>query len=288
MLSPTRTVRPSPSGAVQDVKRDILSIEVLKRLDAALDTSVFGDGTRLPWHWLHFLPDAPTGSLAKDGHPVRNDDLAEEFPRRMWAGSRIQVIGPAPPPGENITRRTLPLSTERKQGSSGRLLFMTVLHEFLGASGVVLREEQDIVYRAASAELTRESGRRPADKRAEWARDVDPSPALLFRFSALTFNTHRIHYDRDYAQREEGYPGLVVHGPLQATLMLDLVHRVFPSARISAFEFRALRPVFDNGVFRVCASPGPGPGRLDLWTQDSSGYLGMQAKLVLAGEKEEF
>ncbi|MBM7326108.1 acyl-CoA dehydrogenase [Agrobacterium sp. S2] len=269
------------------VVQDIYSVGAMKRLDAALDTSSFSGRPRLPWHWFHFLPETPTRDLSRDGHPIRDDALAAEFPRRMWAGSRIAVLGPSPRPGEAITRTTETISQVRKKGGSGSLFFVTLLHRISGEAGLLIQEEQDIVYRQSSARCNVEISGQPAKFNPEWHREVNPSPSLLFRFSSLTFNTHRIHYDRNYAQDVEGYPGLVVHGPLQAALLLDLFYRTVPGYQVRTFSFRSRHPVFDNGLFKLCASLGAAPGELNLWTQDGSGCVGSQARVIFDPDMEE-
>ena len=170
-----------------------------------------------------------------------------------------------------------------KDGRTGPLVFVTVRHTCRDASGAAaIVEEQDIVYRDHPSA----GGAAPAavatPGEAAWSREVCADPLLLFRYSALTFNGHRIHYDRPYATGVEGYPGLVVHGPLLATLLLDLVRCEWPEARIGEFEFRAMRPLFDGAAFRICGDP-VGDGRhIRLWAEDGSGSLCMDALATLS------
>jgi 3-methylfumaryl-CoA hydratase len=205
-------------------------------------------------HWCLAPATPPMRMLGPDGHPARGGFLPPvPLPRRMWAGSRIVFAAPLRV-GDAVDRLSVVKSVEAKTGASGPLVFVTVEHTFRSARGVAVREEQDLVYRdapsgspaTASAKLA--AGAAPDPERTRW---IDPTPTLLFRFSALTFNGHRIHYDRPYATEVEGYPGLVVHGPLQAALLLDLATAMQDGAAPAAFEFRARRPLFDGRPFFV-------------------------------------
>ncbi len=222
-------------------------------------------------HWCLAAATAPMSALGPDGHPTRGGFLPPvPLPRRMWAGSRIQFLEPLGV-GDEVERRSAVKSVEAKTGRSGQLVFVTVEHVYRTAAGEAVREEQDLVYRDAPAGGEPHSGGRgEARPRAvlpkpDLTRIVEASPVLLFRFSALTFNGHRIHYDRRYATETESYPGLVVHGPLQAALLLDLATELSGGAPPSGFEFRAQRPLFDdapivlNGAWRDKLS-------LELWT----------------------
>lgn len=193
-------------------------------------------------HWLCFMPDARQAELGADGHPRREG----AFPRRMWAGSRVQFLAPIPL-GAAIERRTRTVKVEDKSGRSGAMQFVTLEHTISVGGEAAVIEEQDLVYRAA-AEPGVIAERTAIDPGADDAvtRKIFTDPALLFRFSALTFNAHRIHYDRAYAREVEGYAGLVVHGPLLATLLMDLALRERPGFVPSAFEFRARSPLFDG------------------------------------------
>ncbi|GAB4038533.1 MAG: MaoC family dehydratase N-terminal domain-containing protein [Rubrivivax sp.] len=237
------------------------------------------DGTELPplAHWLYFLPQAPQHALGPDGHPRRGGFLPPvPLPRRMWAGGRFEFHHPLRV-GDEATRVSRILRVEAKHGRSGELVFVTVRHEIGGARGLALTEEHDIVYRAAPApgDPAPVPHRAPADE--HFARTIEPDPVLLFRYSALTFNGHRIHYDRRYCTEVEGYPGLVVHGPLIATLLVDLLRRERPSARLTRFAFTALRPTFDTHRFEVCGRDD-GDGRCALWARDHEGGLTMRAE----------
>ncbi|MCU1335856.1 MAG: hypothetical protein JWO19_1437, partial [Bryobacterales bacterium] len=200
------------------------------------------------------------------------------LPRRMWAGSRFEFHQPLRM-GDKITRATRVVDIKEKAGRSGPLVFVVVRHEISNDSGLAVAEEHDIVYRdhgpAAPAQ--------PAPADATWERTIRADDVLLFRYSALTFNAHRIHYDRRYATEVEGYPGLVVHGPLIATLLMDLLRRHHMDANatstIARFSFRAVSPLFDTAPFVVCGKPDGETVRL--WAKDAAGNLAMTAEAGL-------
>ena len=222
--------------------------EPAQLLRATLDRDVdpFEPGAPLPllWHWLYFPPLIRQSRLGEDGH-TRDSSLLPVLPflpRRMWAGSRLR--SPAPLRiGDRLTRRSEVIGITPKIGGSGRLLFVTIRHTLAGSAGGSVVEEQDVVLREAAGRST-SPGNPAAPAPFDFEHVVTPTPTLLFRFSALTFNAHRIHYDHPYATQVERYEGLVVHGPLIAVLMLDLVDRVRPGAAVSAFEFKAVNPAF--------------------------------------------
>jgi 3-methylfumaryl-CoA hydratase len=210
------------------------------------DSGALEPGAPLPllWHWLYFPPLVRQSRLGEDGH-TRDSGLLPVvpfLPRRMWAGSRLR--SPAPLRiGDRLTRRSEVIGLTPKVGGSGRLLFVTLRHTFEGSAGGSVVEEQDIVLREPAGRSVSPS-QPPASAPWDFEHLVTPTPTLLFRFSALTFNAHRIHYDHPYATNVEGYEGLVVHGPLIAVLMLDLVDRVSPGAFVSSFHFKAMNPAF--------------------------------------------
>ncbi|OZI66184.1 FAS1-like dehydratase domain-containing protein [Bordetella genomosp. 11] len=233
------------------------------------------------WHWMYFLPVTPMSEVGPDGHARRGGFLPPvPLPRRMWAGGRLTFHAPLRE-GERATRTSTIAHIEDKTGRSGRLVFVTVQHRYAVDGETRIEEEHDIVYRDASppsAAAAAGSAQRPAPapQGEAWSRTVHPDPVLLFRYSALTFNSHRIHYDHPYVTGEESYPGLIVHGPLIATLLVDLVHRQLPDARLRGFAFRAMRPCFAGNALTVCGKPGS-EGEIALWTRDHEGNLGMQA-----------
>jgi 3-methylfumaryl-CoA hydratase len=234
-------------------------------------------------HWLFFLPSAPQRELGSDGHPARGGFLPPvTLPRRMWAGSRIEFVRPLCV-GQNIVRVSTIADVQEKQGRSGPLVFVQVRHTVRDENGPLLTEEQDIVYRdiaqtGESAPGCNEMSTTSASRPTDWRRRVKPDGLLLFRFSALTFNAHRIHYDRPYAQNVEGYPGLVVHGPLQAVLLLDFFMRECSSRAVRRFSFVSRRPLFDNAPFDLCGRKAS-DGSVALWIENEHGQIVMEATL---------
>ena len=242
-----------------------------------------GDAIPAGWHWLYFLPLHRQSEIGPDGHPRRGGFLPPiPLPRRMWAGSRLEFMRPLVV-GSAITRHSRIADVSAKQGRSGPLVFVRVRHEVSDAVGLCLVDEQDLVYRdlSPSAEAATPVPAAGAPDAATWTRTVHPDDVLLFRYSALTFNGHRIHYDRRYVTEVEGYPGLVVHGPLIATLLLDLLRRHRPDATLSAFRFRAVAPLFDTAPFQLCGRAADDGREVHLWAQDGNGRLAMDATAQL-------
>jgi 3-methylfumaryl-CoA hydratase len=235
-------------------------------------------GDPLPplWHWLYFVPIPCQSELGPDGHAKRGGFLPPvPLPRRMFAGDRLQFHRPLRV-GESISRLSRILDVNLKQGRSGPLVFVVVRHEISDRKGIAVVEEHDIVYRESPKphDAAPPPQKLPSD--AAWTREIRPDDVLLFRYSALTFNGHRIHYDRRYATKVEGYPGLVVHGPLIATLLLDLLQRNL-AASVASLSFRAMRPLFDIAPFRVCGKVASDGKTAQLWATDSEGWLAMEA-----------
>jgi 3-methylfumaryl-CoA hydratase len=242
-------------------------------LAATLDIDHPGDTLRPLWHWLYFLPIHRQSDLGPDGHAKRGGFLPPvDLPRRMWAGGRLEFHHPLHI-GDRITRTSRIADVRFKEGRAGPLVFVVVRHEIANEAGVALTEEHDIVYR----DHARSGDPQPAPNEATWQRLIHPDDVLLFRYSALTFNGHRIHYDRRYATEVEHYPGLVVHGPLIATLLADLVSRNLPEATMKRFEFRAISPIFDVADFTVNANPEPDGKTIHLWASGPQGGLAMTA-----------
>ncbi len=238
-------------------------------------------GTPLPalWHWLYFLPRHRPSDPGDDGHARRGGFLPPvPLPRRMWAGGRLVFHSPLRV-DEQVARTSTIDDVSIKHGKSGTLVFVQVRHEIrrVGGDEVALTEFQDIVYREAPAPGAAPAPGKPAPAESAWQRRIVPADGLLVRYSALTFNGHRIHYDRRYVTEVEGYPGLVVHGPLMATLLADLVRRHAPTP-IASFEFRGLRPVFDLAPFDLHGQPDPDGRSVRLWVRDPQGMLAMEAK----------
>ncbi|MDR8394723.1 acyl-CoA dehydrogenase [Paraburkholderia sp. USG1] len=238
-----------------------------------------GDALPLPWHWLYFLDTPSRAGTGTDGHPARGDFLPPvPLPRRMWAAGQLKVQSLLVT-GQPARKVSTVRSVEHKEGKTGPLVFVQLAHELLQSGRLCIQEEQTLVYREAAIGPVALPPGEPAPAAAQWSRTVTPDPVLLFRFSALTYNGHRIHYDRDYAVHQEFYPALVVHGPLLATLLLDLLYSERPNAVVTDFRFRALRPTFDTDAFRLC---GHLQGHtVQLWTVDSGGMVGMSARAVI-------
>jgi 3-methylfumaryl-CoA hydratase len=237
---------------------DVLEPARSNALRAALgDTAARGAGDALPLlhHWLYFWSVQPPAGLGADGHPAKGGFLPPvPLPRRMWAGGRLQFVKPLLL-GERVEKVSTILKVEAKSGKTGDLVFVTVEHRLSGEAGLAIVEEQDLVYRGATAPGS--AALPPADAPAPgaaWHDEIAPDTVLLFRYSALTMNGHRIHYDRPYAMDEEAYPGLVVHGPLQATLLADLAVRRLGKP-LATFDFRAMAPAFEGTALHLCGEP---------------------------------
>jgi 3-methylfumaryl-CoA hydratase len=219
-------------------------------------TPAQGEGLPLLWHWVYLLDRPPQAALGPDGHAARGGIPVPPGPalRRMFAGGRVSRRGPLRP-GAEATRRTWQAGATVKQGRSGPLHFVTVRSEISQGGQVVVAEEQDLVYREPAPPAPARSGESTAPaadgRDRDWLVEVDP--VLLFRFSALTYNAHRIHYDREYA-RTEGYPGLVVHGPLQALLMAELARREADLPVPCEYSYRLVAPLFDDQGLIVSAA----------------------------------
>lgn len=242
----------------EERQADIADAQRIAALSALLDHEqpMWKPGMLPPLgHWLCFQPHARQSRVGFDGHPLRDGNgilPPSDLPRRMWAGSRIEFLGDIPL-GSPIQRLSRLVSATPKRGRSGNMLFVTLRHEIgrVGDAAAII-EEQDIVYReGVQAGAPTQRPAIDSDELGTRSRSIVVDPVMLFRYSALTFNGHRIHYDRDYAQEIEGYPGLVVQGPLIATLLLDLVARYRPDTRIRSFTFRAMSPTFDGEALHL-------------------------------------
>jgi 3-methylfumaryl-CoA hydratase len=241
-------------------------------------------GTPLPplWHWLYFLPLYRQADVGPDGHATRGGFLPPvSLPRRMWAGSQLEFSQPLRI-GDTISRHSTIVDVTEKQGRTGALVFVKVRHEIHRADepSPALVEFHDLVYRDVPTAGVAAQAPTMAPATPSWEREITPDPVLLFRYSALTFNGHRIHYDRSYVTEVEGYPGLVVHGPLIATLLLDLLRREMPDADVAQFQFKAVRPLFDLEAFSVCGRM-TGASSVQLWARSREGWLTMDATAIL-------
>lgn len=239
-----------------------------------------GDPLPPVWHWLYFLDAALQSKLGPDGHAERGDFLPPiDLPRRMWAGSRFVFDDEPLRLGDTIRRTSEIRSIEPKTGSSGAMVFVTVVHTIAGPRGRALVEEHDIVYREAAKPGETARPPKPAPTDATWSRRLTPDPVMLFRFSALTFNGHRIHYDYPYVTGTEGYPGLVVHGPLLGMLQSELARRSNPSLTMARFEFRAVSPAFGDAPLAVGARRD-GTGEVATWIANQDGGLVQTGKVT--------
>ncbi|MFO0997326.1 MAG: acyl-CoA dehydrogenase [Alphaproteobacteria bacterium] len=262
---------------------DEIHLSPVRSMMALLDdtTSELTNGSALPpmWHWLYFLPRAPQSEIGPDGHPKRGDFMPPiELPRRMFAGSRVTFVNPLVI-GRAAERIGTIRGVSEKEGATGRLVFVSVNYQIRQGGHVCIEEDQDIVYRAASERTPAPAVTAlPPPPSDAWVRTIRPDPVLLFRYSALTFNAHRIHFDRTYAVESEGYPGLVVHGPLTATLLVELV-RQNSERPIRRFAFRARAPLFDLAPFRIVGVPSGDV--VDLEATGPDGVTAMTAKVEL-------
>jgi 3-methylfumaryl-CoA hydratase len=259
--------------------RDIVTAHLVKGLRATLFQDIGdpkpGDAAPFTAHWCLAQPVFPMSQLGPDGHPTRGGFLPPvPLPRRMWAGGELQILKPLRV-GDEMTRSSVISDVTMKSGSTGVLCFVSVDHEITTSRGTAVRERQDIVYRdnptvqgpasakpAAASPSAQVSERHMADS------------VLLFRYSALTFNGHRIHYDRDYVTKVEGYPGLIFHGPLQAAFIVELAARLHGGTAPKKFAYRGLQPLFEGSEFSVNASD-TGAG-MELWTANSAGQPTMK------------
>jgi 3-methylfumaryl-CoA hydratase len=260
---------------------DIVAPTSVAALAATLDYEAApAEREALPplWHWIFFRPTVRQSLIAEDGHPRKGAFLPDlGLPRRMWAGGRLRFPAPVIV-GERITRESRVLDVREKTGRTGKLGFVTVEHRIESNGTLAIEEEHDIVYREAG---TAASAPTAAPDGETWHRTLIPDETLLFRYSALTFNAHRIHYDTPYVTQTEGYPGLVVHGPLIATLLMDLLRRELPHATVREFSFKALRPCFAGRALHLCGHASGDGKSIELWSKDHEGWLGMTAHATL-------
>jgi 3-methylfumaryl-CoA hydratase len=249
----------------------------LDRDDAPL---VRGDPIPPGWHWLYLLETKRASELSRDGHARRGGFLPPvPLPRRMWAGGRLEFRH-ALRVGDPLRRNSEVIAVEVKHGKSGTLVFVTVRHTVLAAGEVAVVEEHDIVYREAAKPGDPAPQAKPAPSSAQWQREVVPDAVMLFRFSALIFNANRIHFDLDFVRNEEGYPGLLVHGPLQTILMLDLCRRN-ETRLVKRLDYRAQYPVFHDERLTVGGNAAPDGSKVELWTANGAGNYAMTGTAIL-------
>jgi 3-methylfumaryl-CoA hydratase len=259
----------------EEAQVETVTPALIERFEATIGHGLYREPQAAPLaiHWCLAPPAVAPEGLGTDGHPARGGFLPPiPLPRRMWAGGAMTFLRPLKP-GDVVTRRSRIADIAHKTGRSGELVFVTVAHDIIAGGEVAVSERQDIVYRPMDAA-------KPAPVPVEprvgaHSLSVDATTTLLFRYSALTFNGHRIHYDVDYARSEEGYPGLVVHGPLQATLMLHLAAKLAEARPVATFDYRGVSPLFHGATFTVNANPTE--NGFDLWCADHQGRTTMQA-----------
>jgi 3-methylfumaryl-CoA hydratase len=279
----------------QQVRIDEVSPAPARAMSAMLDRQAPEELEKFPlpalWHWLYFLSLTATSSLAVDGHAKKGEFLPPvPLSLRMWAGGQLEFLAPLKV-GDTVKRVSTIADITHKTGCSGELVFVSVNHDFYNGELCLLRERQDLVYRDKPKSDAPPPQQMSPPALALWSISVEPSPTLLFRYSALTFNAHRIHYDRDYATTVDGYEDLVVHGPLVATLLLDLLLKKCPTAVVNRFDYRGVRPLLANAAFKVegCfAGAETGEQVLEagrksvlLWAKNTDGWVTMTAKALV-------
>ena len=272
------------SQTLHDVVQPTPVLALAATLDHPAAMVAAGDALPALWHWLYFLPMHRQSEISADGHAQRGGFLPPvPLPRRMWAGSQFDFRAPVRV-GDAVARTSTIEDVSTKLGRSGTLVFVKVRHTLCcnGSADAAIMEFHDIVYRDAQGPDDVPPPPQRAAEGAAWQREILTDAVLLFRYSALTFNGHRIHYDRPYATEVEGYPGLVVHGPLIATLLMDLLRRQMPEAVVTGFRFKAVRPTFDGQPLRVNGQLQPDGKTVKLWAQDHEGWLTMDATATLA------
>jgi 3-methylfumaryl-CoA hydratase len=258
---------------------DFVTPQLVRALRATLFMDIGapakGDVAPLTAHWCLAQPVAPMSELGPDGHPARGGFLPPvPLPRRMWAGGRL-AFEDRIRVGDEVTRTSRIADVSLKQGGSGALCFVNVEHTITTARGIAIRERQDIVYREASGAGATPAAPTPAPAPGKHRRTHMADPVLLFRYSALTFNGHRIHYDRDYVTKVEGYPGLVFHGPLQAALLTEFAAELHGGTSPKTFDYRGVNPLFDGAEFSLNANETA--AGLELWVANAAGQPTMKA-----------
>ncbi len=259
------------------ISHDIIESRPVRLMKSIVDyPSGLEHDTMLPalWHWLYFPDITPLDQLASDGHAQKGGFLPPiALPRRMWAGGDLKFVKPIRI-GDKIERISTIESIKSKRGKTGELCFVTVCHEFICQGTAAIKERHHIVYREqiAKAHIPHSA---PDRAKGDWHQLVKPNPAMLFRYSALTFNTHRIHYDREYCRKVENYPGLVFHGPLTATLLVNLAVSKMAGKQLTSFKFRAIAPLFDGHNIEILGRKTDSV--VSLWAQNDRNELAMTA-----------
>jgi len=264
-------------GRTQDAS-DIVTAQLVKGLRATLFQEVGepkrGDVAPFTVHWCLAQPVFPISQLGPDGHPARGGFLPPvPLPRRMWAGGELEIIDPLRV-GDEAKRSSRISDVSVKTGSTGTLCFVAVEHVIATPRGVAIRERHDIVYREMTSAGAAAPKAPPPPPAARHREAHVSDPVLLFRYSALTFNGHRIHYDRDYVTKVEGYPGLIFHGPLQAALIVELAAKLSGGKPPKKFSYRGLQPLFEGSEFSVNANDNA--GGMELWIANADGQPTMK------------
>lgn len=258
---------------------DVATVLVAARMAGLLDREPPAVGASWPatWIWALFWPALRHDATGPDGHAARGSFLPPvALPLRMWGGSEISIGRPIRV-GEAVTRVSTISDITQKSGRSGALCFVKIEHRIIGADGGAMTEIQTLAYReAAKADGVAAQRGSGVDFAVEWRRTITPDAVLLFQYSAVTYNTHRIHYDHPYATVEEGYPGLVVHGPLTATMLMELVGRHRPDARVANFSVSARRPIYATAPFEVVGRADK--DTFELAALDQHDHVGMAIK----------
>ena len=258
---------------------DIVTAQLVRGLRATLFMEIGepkpGDAAPFTTHWCLAQPVFPASELGPDGHPTRGGFLPPvPLPRRMWAGGELEFFE-ALRVGDEVTRTSRISDVTMKSGSTGVLCFVSVEHLIATVRGTAIRERHDIVYRDLSAAPPAAAAKSPAPPPAAQHRETHMAdPVLLFRYSALTFNGHRIHYDRDYVTKVEGYPGLIFHGPMQAAFLVEFAARLHGGAAPKKFSYRGVQPLFEGSEFSVNANETS--AGMELWTANSAGQPTMK------------
>jgi len=258
---------------------DIVTAQLVKGLRSTLFQEIGepkpGDAAPFTVHWCLAQPVFPMSMLSQDGHPTRGGFLPPvPLPRRMWAGGELEFIDSLRV-GDEATRASRIADVTMKTGSTGILCFVSVQHEVTTERGVAIRERQDIVYRdVSSASQAAPTKPPPPPPVAKHRESHMADPVLLFRYSALTFNGHRIHYDRDYVTKVEGYPGLIFHGPLQASFIVEMAAKLHGGQPPKKISYRGLQPLFEGSEFSINANETD--KGMDVWTANSAGQPTMK------------
>ncbi|QOG22670.1 MULTISPECIES: FAS1-like dehydratase domain-containing protein [Bradyrhizobium] len=261
---------------------DIVTAQLVKGLRATLFQEVGepqkGDAAPFTVHWCLAQPVFPMSMLGPDGHPTRGGFLPPvPLPRRMWAGGEIEFLQPLQV-GDESTRTSRIADVQVKTGSTGTLCFVSVEHSISSPRGTAIRERQDIVYREMTSSAPASAKAPPPPPKAQHRETHVSDPVLLFRYSALTFNGHRIHYDRDYVTKVEGYPGLIFHGPLQAALIIEMAAKLRGGKAPKKFTYRGLQPLFEGTEFSINANDNS--ENMELWTANAEGQPTMKGTAV--------